>query len=1046
MLPAQDVGHDARDRLYHRLSMRVVVVGLLMVLVACSGGTKGAADARPQDAPQADAGDDAAPPVDASATITTDHDTATTGDAVLVTATLVDASNQPIAGVAVTFAASGAGNQLSTPPLTDASGSTTVTWTSSVAESKTITASVGNNVVAMHTVMFLPGPGVNLAFIVQPSTAVAGAPITPSMQVGVVDSFGNVVPTATGSVTLVLAANPGNTRVQAFAPIISGIATLSNVHVDVAATGYTLRASSTGLPAVTSAPFDIVPGAPDQAHSSITISPPSLDADGISAAQVQTRIANPYGIGISGVAVSLAVTGSNNVLLPSAGMTDATGVMTASLTSTTAEVKTVTATIASFMLNANVHFYAIGCSPRLPGAPWKLVDNGGGALFPDDVDGDGHIDALFTNYTTRSVAVYRGHGDLTFTKTTTVAFTQPIRTLAIGDLDNDGHRDLVVSLENTSTLAIARGLGGGMFAVPTTIAIPSEAFVIRVADVNRDGKQDLVLNVSNSHEVVVEKGDGAGGFMLGAALTNIDEHDVLVVDVNADSKLDIVTCGGSAIRTFLGDGAGNFSFVGGFTVSGAETLYAGDFNGDGKLDLAAASAGQLTAVIGNGSGGFSTGSAAATANASSGQPYEPQGGGVRDVDGDGKLDVVLGEGNLISVMHNAGNGTFSLAHAYAAGASGLVDVDEDGIPDLLSAWSGIFGVARGLAGGQFEAPMFAPRGNGTSFASGGDLNHDGRVDLVREGTLGDVCELTQADGSPSSAAAFSSSYQAYDLIVEDWSGDAKPDIVGLYSGSLTYWVGNGDGTMQPPASQAVDAGFSDLAAANLDGNARADLVLTKLSAPGFWLSVAQPNNTFGPPQAVTSGATWVAVKDVSGDGISDVLTADGNGDLAVYKGNGSGGVLPPASYPALGMLGAVALADANNDGVDDVVMLHEDSLHDVVSVAVMVGRGGGAFQAPYVTPNLRVPSDLVASAFRAADLTGDGITDIGIATSYGFVVLRGYGDGYFSQAPMYYPFAGFDGSAGHSSLVIADRNGDNRNDAAFWATSGIGVALYNGCR
>src|SRR5439155_19455287 len=54
-----------------------------------------------------------------------------------------------------------------------------------------------------------PGTATQLVFTVQPSTTVAGAAISPAVQVSALDAANNVVPSFTGTVTVALGNNPG---------------------------------------------------------------------------------------------------------------------------------------------------------------------------------------------------------------------------------------------------------------------------------------------------------------------------------------------------------------------------------------------------------------------------------------------------------------------------------------------------------------------------------------------------------------------------------------------------------------------------------------------------------------------------------------------------------------------------------------------------------------------------------------------------------------------------------------------------------------------
>ena len=105
-----------------------------------------------------------------------------------------------------------------------------------------------------------PAPPVALAFIVEPTTALAGAIITPSVVVAVEDSVGNVVTSATNQITMGFAVNPGQGplggTLMKFAS--SGQAVFTDLSVAIAATGYKLSASASGLATATSAAFDVL--------------------------------------------------------------------------------------------------------------------------------------------------------------------------------------------------------------------------------------------------------------------------------------------------------------------------------------------------------------------------------------------------------------------------------------------------------------------------------------------------------------------------------------------------------------------------------------------------------------------------------------------------------------------------------------------------------------------------------------------------------------------------------------------------------------------
>ena len=98
-----------------------------------------------------------------------------------------------------------------------------------------------------------------LAFTVQPGSPAAGAVISPAPRVAILDAYGNTCTRAANTIAVSLGTNPTGaaltgTRSKAAS---GGSASFADLRVSKPGTGFTLRATSTGLTAATSAAFNV---------------------------------------------------------------------------------------------------------------------------------------------------------------------------------------------------------------------------------------------------------------------------------------------------------------------------------------------------------------------------------------------------------------------------------------------------------------------------------------------------------------------------------------------------------------------------------------------------------------------------------------------------------------------------------------------------------------------------------------------------------------------------------------------------------------------
>ena len=156
---------------------------------------------------------------------------------------------------------------------------------------------------------FIVDPGVasQLVFTVQPSNAKRSAIITPAIQVEVRDANGNPVTNSLSSVVLALGNNPGGGTLQGSSvqPTINGIATFADLRIAGGAGGhgYTLNATSAGLPPTTSSPFNIF--GPTQL--AFTVQPSNAKRSTIIAPAVEVQVQDENGDVVTDTEYSIGI-------------------------------------------------------------------------------------------------------------------------------------------------------------------------------------------------------------------------------------------------------------------------------------------------------------------------------------------------------------------------------------------------------------------------------------------------------------------------------------------------------------------------------------------------------------------------------------------------------------------------------------------------------------------------------------------------------------------------------------------------------------------
>ncbi len=260
-----------------------------------------------------------------------------------IAVTAKDATGNPISDATVVLAASGTGNTLTQPSgTTDASGIATGTLSSTVAEAKTVSATINGTAVTQGATVTvtLGSPSAALSTVAaSPSSLTAGSE-SATITVTVRDASGNPF---SGAAVVLAASGTGNTLTQPSGTTdASGVAT--GTLSSTVAQAKTVSATANGVAITQTASVTVNPGPVSAALSTVGATPTTIIV-GTGASAITVTAKDATGNPISGATVVLAATGSGNTLTQPAGPTNASGVATAILSSTVAELKTVSATI-----------------------------------------------------------------------------------------------------------------------------------------------------------------------------------------------------------------------------------------------------------------------------------------------------------------------------------------------------------------------------------------------------------------------------------------------------------------------------------------------------------------------------------------------------------------------------------------------------------------------------------------------------------------------------------------------------------------------------
>jgi hypothetical protein len=347
----------------------------------------------------------------------------------------------------------------------------------------------------------------------------------------------------------------------------------------------------------------------------------------------------------------------------------------------------------------------------------------------------------------------------------------------------------------------------------------------------------------------------------------------------------------------------------------------------------------------------------------------PAGLASADFNGDGALDLVASNqgDNTISVFLGDVHGSFGAKHDYATGVNpgiaAVGDFNGDGVLDLAVPNSncsalasscenspplnGTVSIFLGNGDGTFKPGVDYVAGPWTTAVMVGDLNHDGKLDLIAvNGTCPGVPCFTptssisvllgNGDGTFRAPVDYTVGLRPVAGVVGDFNKDGELDVAvsNDFDSTVSVLLGNGDGTFQ---------------------NQR---VLPIGPKPTFNGAGVRP--------------TGIVTVDLNNDGKLDLVVANEVGNtFSVLLGNGDGTFKPEVEYPTSQEPELLSSGDFNGDGVVDFVVTNTNSN----TVSLYLGKGDGTFQAGIPFATTAVPYGIASG-----DFDHDGRLDVAVAS------------------------------------------------------------------
>ena len=627
-----------------------------------------------------------------------------------------------------------------------------------------------------------------------------------------------------------------------------------------------------------------------------------------------------------------------------------------------------------------------------------------------DFDNDTKVDIAVGTDKTSSVIVYFGHGNGSFSYQVVFYTSKDSHPYSIvaGDFNNDARLDIAVVNYDYNYVDIVLTYRNYSFSSPSTYlatGYTSKPRSIAVADFNKDGRSDILIANYATGGISVFLNNGRNVFRQQIIHFGGDDSRPLslaVADFNNDSRLDFVVANfkGNSIRIFLGNGNGTFLKPTTILIATPDfrprAVCVGDLNNDSRLDIVVAHQNDKSIGIfyGSGNGRFSREEVKSTDD---GYPDIE----IPDVPTDGNSGnseiPPPTDGGGYGSGGDSGKDPFSIEDVYASNDGsgpvwvGIADFNSDNRLDIAVVNSRRSTVGLFLAQQNnifsYQTAFSIGIGAGPNGAAMGDLNGDGRMDIVVNIYYNRAFQILLSNGngtftSPSTYSVGSLS-RPTGCTIADWNNDQRLDIIvnSCETNTILVFIGRGDGTFlrERPYFTGNDACPYATAAGDFNNDGLLDIAVVDVSKErvGIFLEstymngVREATYTTGSsahPQAIGLGHFTDKIQ------LDIIVANNGLGNVGFLQGHPNA-IFPSQETFSTGVLSfptSIAIADFNRDSQLDIVVAN--SLAG--NVGILYGYGKGNFSRQKIFPTgLGSPPQAVSTG----DFNNDKKLDIAVA-------------------------------------------------------------------